>query len=149
MGNNGKLIGDITTFAGFNGDDGLYFNDGFIQLDGMTFKGKPTEDVTIATWVKLKDINGPNVHELFSTSASSVKGPQKGQYHFEVLSQGKVRFFQRNNGKAVYGLLTKPVVREDEWVHLAGTYDSKTNKATIFVNGEPVVDYLQSDKQVS
>ena len=149
MGNNGHLIGDISTFAGFNGDDGLYFKDGFIQLDGTAFKGKPTSDVTIAAWVKLKDINGPNIHELFATSAPAAKNPKKGQYHFEVLDQGKVRFFQRNNGKIVYGLTTKPVVQADTWVHLAGTYDSSTNKAAVFVNGEPVVDYLQSDTQVS
>ena len=146
-GNNGQLQGNVITEGGFNGDNGVDLSNGFVQLDGKNFRGKPTLAVTMATWIKVKDMRGPNINEIFSTLAPGIKDPTKrGQYHFEV-DQGKVRFFHRSFDKTVYGRTTKNMIEPNTWVHVAGTYDPISKQAVVFVNGEPVKDYDQTDVQ--
>ena len=120
-------------------------SNGFIQLD-QSFKGKPTQAVTLATWIKVKDLSGPNVNEIFSTLLPGSRYPTRGQYHFEV-DQGKVRFFQRNLDKTVYGRTTKGVVKPNTWVHVAGTYDPATKQADVFVDGIATKEYDHVDAQ--
>ncbi|XP_031556840.1 uncharacterized protein LOC116293538 isoform X2 [Actinia tenebrosa] len=148
MGNNGKVQGRILTEGGLLDDNGLDLSEGFIQLDGRGFKGKPTKAVTIAAWVHIKDMSTPNVHEIFVTESPGIQNDQKkGQYHFEILDKGKIRFFQRNYDKTVYGRTTKRVILPNRWVHIAGTYNPGSREATIYVNGERITEYEQTDPQ--
>ena len=82
------------------------------------------------------------------TEAPGVTDPTKqGQYHFEILDKGRVRFFQRNMDKTVYGRTTKEGIPENTWVHLAGIYNPNSKQALIYINGRPVLDYEQTDQQ--
>ena len=118
----------------------------FWRCDLYRLQGKPTLGVTIATWVKAKNLTGPNVNEIFVTAAPGVAGPTKqGEYHFEILDKGRVRFFQRNNGKTVYGRTTKETIPLNTWVHLAGIYNPNSKQALIYINGHPVLDYEQTE----
>merc|ERR550534_1288538 len=78
-----------------------------IILRGDTFQAKPKTAITIAAWVKMEEHAGQ--HSIFDTVGTS---HAQGQFHFEV-----------NDGVA-------------RWVHIAGTYDSKTKQAKVFINGE-------------
>ncbi|XP_074627228.1 uncharacterized protein LOC141885237 isoform X4 [Acropora palmata] len=148
LGNNGMSRGRVVVEAGYNGDNGLDLSDGFIQLDGLNFKGKPTLAVTIAAWVKAKNVTGPNVNEIFMTEAPGIADPNKqGQYHFEILDKGRVRFFQRNMDKTVYGRTTREGIPGNTWVHLAGVYNPASKQALIYINGRPIMDYEQTDAQ--
>ena len=93
-------------------------------------------------------MTGPNINEIFVTEAPGITDPTKqGQYHFEILDKGKVRFFQRNKDKTVYGRTTIEGIPENKWVHLAGIYNPNSKQATIYINGHPVKDYEQTDSQ--
>ena len=117
-------------------------------LFALYLQGKPTLAVTIAAWVKAKNVTGPNVNEIFVTEAPGVTDPSKqGQYHFEILKGGRVRFFQRNMDKTVYGRTTKERIPENTWVHLAGVYNPLSKQAQIYINGSPILDYEQTDAQ--
>ena len=111
-------------------------------------QGKPTLAVTIAAWVKARNVTGPNVNEIFMTEAPGVADPTKqGQYHFEILDKGRVRFFQRNMDKTVYGRTTREGIPGNTWVHLAGVYNPASKQALIYINGRPIMDYEQTDAQ--
>lgn len=82
------------------------------------------------------------------TEAPGVTDPTKqGQYHFEILDKGRVRFFQRNVDKTVYGRTTKEGIPENTWVHLTGIYNPNSKQALIYINGRPVLDYEQTEPQ--
>lgn len=82
------------------------------------------------------------------TEAPGVTDPTKqGQYHFEIVDKGRVRFFQRNKDKTVYGRTTIEGIPENKWVHLAGNYNPNTKQATIYINGRPVTAYDQTEPQ--
>ena len=111
-------------------------------------QGKPTLAVTIAAWVKAENVTGPNVNEIFMTEAPGIADPNKqGQYHFEILDKGRVRFFQRNMDKTVYGRTTREGIPGNTWVHLAGVYNPASKQALIYINGRPIMDYEQTDAQ--
>lgn len=90
-----------------------------------------------------------NVHEIFvaEANASPKDNIMKPQYRFEIVDQGKIRFFQRNFNKTVYGKTTKKVIVPNRWIHIAGSYNPGSRDATIFVNGQRVTDYEKTDKQ--
>ncbi|XP_048581714.1 uncharacterized protein LOC5511228 isoform X2 [Nematostella vectensis] len=144
MGNNGRIVGNAQHRAGALDDQGLDLSQATIQLDGQNFQGKPTNALTLATWVNVKDVSG--VKEIFATQNSG-EADKKGQYHFEILDQGKIRFFQRNEDKVVYGKTTKPIIQPNRWTHIAGTYDPVTRDATVYVNGEAVREYESTESQ--
>lgn len=82
------------------------------------------------------------------TEAPGITDPTKqGQYHFEIVDKGKVRFFQRNNNKTVYGRTTLEGIPENKWVHLAGVYNPSSKQATIYINGRAIKDYEQTESQ--
>ena len=114
----------------------------------VSLQGKPTMGVTIATWVKVKNTTAPGINEVFGTQALGISDPEKkGQYHFEILDKGKVRFFHRNSNKTVYGRTTKEGITENRWVHVAGTYNPINKQTIIYINGHPIKDYEQTDPQ--
>jgi len=105
---------------------------GDILFHGDTFQAKPREGVTVAAFINLKDIEGSR--SVFDTIGIS---HQCGQFHFEV-NYGSVRWFHRNETQHIIFSCTAEgkQVQKDQWTHIAGTYDSATGKAKIYVNGE-------------
>ena len=75
------------------------------------------------------------MHSLFDT-VGSISDHHSGQYHLEIID-GKVRWFHRDeNAEQVFSVITEPIVRRDQWTHVAATYDANLGEAKIFVNGE-------------
>ena len=67
---------------------------GIININGASFRPKPSTAVTIATWVKLDRI-GPT-HELFVTIDPGWTSQRlKTIYNFEINSDGSVQFTHR------------------------------------------------------
>lgn len=140
-GNNGALQGAVSYLdSSAYCADGMRFKDGVINMDGAKFEPKPSEAVTIATWVKL-DVIGPT-HELFVTVDPGWKNPRlKTIYNLEVNFDGSIQFTHRN----VFGKRSRPVVRANVWTHITGTYDSASKEAVIYVNGSRLTQFMEAD----
>lgn len=111
-------------------------NSGYITLNGNHFRGKPMHGVTMAVWVKLSSVGGE--HSIFCTIGGNNSTHTWGQYHFEV-NNGKVRWFHRNERRTtVFSVETNAIVQANNWTHIAGTYDSGTGAACVYVNGKMV-----------
>lgn len=101
-----------------------------ISLKGDTFQAKPKKAITIAAWVKLEDKSGQ--HSIFDTIGTA---HAQGQFHFEV-NDGVVRWFHRDEKqKVVFETMAHSVPR-NKWTHLAGSYNSRSGQAKVFINGE-------------
>lgn len=106
----------------------LEMNGGKIEFNSKSFHNRPHEAITIALWVKLPAIN--DLYNLFTTEGTGAK------YTFQV-TNGRVHWSHLNdNGHVVFAQETDPVVNLGSWVHIAGTYDSRTNLSKVIVNGE-------------
>ena len=106
---------------------------GDVLLDGESFQPKPRQAVTIALWIKLSISKG--VHSLFDTVGSHSSHKQ-GQYHFEIVD-GRIRWFHRDaNAREIFSLESESVVPQNQWTHVAATYDSSLGEVKIFINGD-------------
>jgi len=101
-----------------------------IILRGDTFQAKPKTAITIAAWIKMEEHAGQ--HSIFDTVGTS---HSQGQFHFEV-NDGVARWFHRDEKQKVVFETMAHTVAKGRWVHVAGTYDSKTKQAKVFINGE-------------
>jgi len=101
-----------------------------IILRGDTFQAKPKTAITIAAWIKMEEHAGQ--HSIFDTVGTS---HAQGQFHFEV-NDGVARWFHRDEKQKVVFETMAHTVPKGRWVHVAGTYDSKTKQAKVFINGE-------------
>lgn len=101
-----------------------------IILRGDTFQAKPKTAITIAAWIKMEEHAGQ--HSIFDTVGTS---HAQGQFHFEV-NDGVARWFHRDEKQKVVFETMAHTVAKGRWVHVAGTYDSKTKQAKVFINGE-------------
>jgi len=99
-------------------------------LRGDTFQAKPKTAITIAAWIKMEEHAGQ--HSIFDTVGTS---HAQGQFHFEV-NDGVARWFHRDEKQKVVFETMAHTVPKGRWVHVAGTYDSKTKQAKVFINGE-------------
>ncbi|EDO39745.1 predicted protein [Nematostella vectensis] len=131
--NNGYLVGGsiLVHFNEGKCGNAAYTYCGDILFHGDTFQGKPYVAATIAAWVKLKEVEGS--HSIFDTIGIS---HQCGQFHFEV-NNGAVRWFHRNETQqTIFSCNAEgEQVKADKWTHIAGTYDSATGKAKVYING--------------
>lgn len=83
-----------------------------------------TDAITIEAWVKLNGAQGSGLFVAHSWTDYGLRYAH-GKYAFSVRGQDGVEDY-------VYSSVT-PL---SEWVHLVGTYDSSTETARIYVNGE-------------
>jgi len=100
-----------------------------ISFNGNLFQAKPRKAITIAAWIKLEDIRDP--HSIFDTIGRS---HAMGQYHFEV-HNGILRWFHRNECQQTVFETMAHEVPKGRWVHVAGTYNSKTTQAKAYIDG--------------
>lgn len=108
----------------------LAMHGGKIEFNSKSFHNRPHEAITIALWVKLPPTN--SLYNLFTTEGTGAK------YTFQVIN-GRVHWSHLNdNGHAIFALETEPVVNLGSWVHIAATYDSRTNLSKVIVNGDVI-----------
>jgi len=100
-----------------------------ILFKGDLFQAKPRKAITIAAWIRLEE--KPGQHSIFDTIGVS---HNQGQYHFEV-NDGIVRWFHRNEYRVTVFETMAHSVQKEKWTHVAGTYDSSTRLAKIFIDG--------------
>jgi hypothetical protein len=100
-----------------------------ISFNGNLFQAKPRKAITIAAWIKLEDYKDP--HSIFDTIGHS---HSMGQYHFEV-HNGVLRWFHRNECQQTVFETMAHEVPKAKWIHIAGTYNSKTSQAKAYIDG--------------
>lgn len=90
---------------------GAILKKGEISYKGANFKRKPTNAVSIAMWVKSKN-------------------------------SGFIRWFDESGSpnKNFFASTKSASVSKNRWTHLAGTFDTKTGIARIYVNGKLKVE---------
>lgn len=100
-----------------------------MYLNGVTFKPKPRDAVTIAIWVKVDTIYGSQ--SIFDTVGGSMSNHSDGQYHLEI-DNGKIRWFHRNEIHAtIFDVRAQRLVEMNKWVHVVGTYDGDKRLAKV------------------
>lgn len=137
-GNDADIIGKAGWEDGPPGLGKALIFDGKTDVDmrGKDFKKKPKDAVSICVWVKHSGAG--DAQSLFDV-ISDVAGAQ-GLYHVEI-RPGGFRWFHRNTAnKTIFNINPGPVLPGKEWLHFAGTYDSKSGKIVTYVNGKQTHD---------
>ena len=135
-GNNGLISGAATIMhTNYSCGFACRLIGGDVTFDGSKLIPKPGSAVTIAVWVKVNNTNTQQT--IFSTVGFA---HNENQYDFG-LNCGKIKWSHIDETKhTVFSVETRDTyVKPDQWVHLAGTYDSAASMfrlqlITIFVN---------------
>ena len=131
-GNDGTLAANAVTEDGKFGD-ALKFTPGTrIELDGANFVGTPEFAVTMGVWLNLDGLAQQEIFDCIGTGHAS------GQYHFELQSGGAVRWFHRDETETQIFSINTGSVPIQEWAHVAGTYDSGSGEAALYINGAEI-----------
>ncbi|MBP8912495.1 MAG: LamG domain-containing protein, partial [Phycisphaerae bacterium] len=104
----------------------------YLDLDSPHYPAEdiPRSAITLAAWVQCRKTGKD--HAILSCRASDntwVIHPQindNGTFRWLLRSPGSVTIFNLN-GVGTHGW--------DEWIHYAGTYDSKTGHGVLYING--------------
>jgi hypothetical protein len=134
IGNNGTIVGKADWGEG-KYDKAFQFDGAtYIDLAGKDFQQKPKDAITLCVWVN-HEASGED-KEIFECIGT---GHGSGQYHVEISPSNTMRWFHRDETSTevfnVRGFGTVPV---GKWTHIAGTYDSGSKKAILYINGELV-----------
>jgi len=114
-------FGSVDTAYSFGGDDRIVGSNRTLPLGNASR--------TIVAWTKASNEAGTDRFVLhYGDNADG--GP--GNFHL-VLDEGTVPWF--GNGYGYGGVRGTSAVNDDQWHFLAGTYESGTNTATIYVDG--------------
>jgi len=112
--------------------DGL---ESYVYLaDNLNEAALPTKAISVETWVKLKSTNTWGgyigaVQDNGDYEKGWVLGNYQNAFSFALASQGT----DDGNGNLTY-LTADHVIEQDQWYHVAGTYDGAMMK--IYVNGQ-------------
>jgi hypothetical protein len=134
-GNDGTVQGDVTEEpAGKLNGAAKFANNGYIDLNGDNFPAEdiPTSAITIAAWVKCE--NTGEHHAIFDARTWA------GTWiiHPELRSDGQFRWALRASGMSPLFDIRAGSVTWDQWLHYAGTYDAKSGRAVLYINGQVV-----------
>ena len=100
-----------------------------ILFDGPRFYPKPNVSVTMTVWIKLETNLGEQ--SVFATVGGNASTHSQGHYHLEIRN-GSVRWFHRNEREVtIFSVLTKPLIKIGNWMHLAVTYDGVSGVARV------------------
>lgn len=103
-----------------------------VQFHSAKF-AKVADAITVSVWVNLQNISGIQPVLL-------IKG-QTRELRFEI-AQGHVTwlYFDKSPSRATFALLSlKPVVAPYMWTHIVAQYDTRRNRALVFVNGKEIL----------
>ena len=130
-GNDGKVVGNATLEDGVIGKAIKLENSVWIDMNGPEFKNAPVDGFTLAVWVNHTGAGAPQ------TLLDAIGGGHaSGLYHMEIRPAG-FRFFHRDNtNTTVFQINPGPIIKADEWVHFAGTYDSDSGDIKTYIDGE-------------
>ena len=93
----------------------------------------PSIAVTLECWIKRDTTNAnPFVQNVFNKSG----GATRYSYALFIYNTGHV-IFAINNGN--FNIQSLGLITNAQWTHIAGTYNSSTGKAVLYVNGDSVV----------
>ncbi|XP_047144561.1 uncharacterized protein LOC100203132 isoform X2 [Hydra vulgaris] len=135
--NNAVLMnGAKVVYEGGKCDSGVSLSGGDILFDGEKFKNKPVDAITMALWIKLDSTSG--IQSVFDTVGGKHSTHRDGQYHVEI-DNGKIRWFHRNEyHMTIFSVVTKPILQNNVWTHIGGTYNAAKREAKLFLNGDLV-----------
>ncbi|XP_028410253.1 uncharacterized protein LOC114532854 [Dendronephthya gigantea] len=127
-------LAQVTKASG-NCGSGLRLNQGDISIKGSAMIRRPLFGITVMLWLKLDNIQGDQ--EIFMTTNPKNPGNKHGQYHFQI-NAGSVRWFHRNTmSQTIFSVETKEaIIQPGVWTHVCATYDVRTRKAEIYINGQ-------------
>ena len=104
------------------------FLGGHISFNGRRFSPKPKTSVPITVWIKVNKLVGDQ--SVFATIGG--ENARDSRYHLEIKHDGGVRWFNRNDGNVdVFNIITKPIIKIENWTHLAVTYDGGSRLAMV------------------
>ena len=104
------------------------FLGGHISFNGRRFSPKPKTSVPITVWIKVNKLVGDQ--SVFATIGGKNAG--NSRYHLEIKPDGGVRWFNRNVGNVgIFNIITKPIIKIENWAHLAVTYDGGSRLARV------------------
>jgi len=135
-GYDGSINGDVTLADGKFGKAAQFANGAFLDLHGQDIPAgeTPREAFTICAWVKCE--NTGDHHAIFNARASD----ETWLIHPELRSNGQFRWLLRTDGGTTIFDIKAGTVEWDTWLHYAGTYDQNTGTATLYINGEVVME---------
>jgi hypothetical protein len=129
-GNDGGIIGTPLWVNGVFGS-GLYFDGGVTGADYITVADSDTLDledaITMAAWAKPEVLGGDGLAGFrFILKKEAV-------YTFYLVGS-QVNFAVANPSEAWQGTVGATSINENEWIHVAGTFDG--SKILLYINGE-------------
>lgn len=131
VGNDGAIVGNASWGAGKYNKAFQFDGATYIDLAGEDFQEKPKDAISLCVWVN-HEVSGED-KEIFECIGT---GHTSGQYHVEISTSNTMRWFHRDETNTevfnVRGFGNVPV---GEWTHIAGTYDSASKKAALYING--------------
>lgn len=104
---------------------------GFTHINDYNFSG----DFTLEAWVK-PELFG--INNLVVISKGDVNVASNEAYRLSVLSNGSIQLIINTLGSVEgrYVIVTDSLlVSDDEWHHIAATYNASTNEVKIYLNG--------------
>ena len=134
-GYDGVVNGDITPDPEGKRNGAARFATGsYLDLDGPSIPPEhiPTSAITLAAWAKCENTGGD--HAIFNARSSH----PVWLIHPEFRSNGQFRWLLRSASNETLFDIRAGVVKWDEWLHFAGTYDKASGKAFLYINGELV-----------
>jgi hypothetical protein len=134
-GNNydGTAEGSYSWVTGKIGSSAIEFTGGKVLVPdgGSAPLLNPSAEVTVSAWVKYSSAPGDY------TARVVAKGYDAGDnenYGLQVTSGDQASFFIRDSNHVNFGLDSDETLPNDEWVHIAGTYDGTDVK--VYINGD-------------
>ena len=129
-----------------NGRSAYFNNTGSTDtyLDAGNVNDLDNSDFTISAWIK-RDI-GQNKFDIVSKRNYFNENLPGGDtythgYAFRINQSNKFRMVWRNPSDTANSILqTKESIPENEWHHVAATYDFSENEAVLYIDGIPVYD---------
>ena len=129
-----------------NGRSAYFNNTGSTDtyLDAGNVNDLDNSDFTISAWIK-RDI-GQNKFDIVSKRNYFNENLPGGDtythgYAFRINQSNKFRMVWRNPSDTDNSILqTKESIPENEWHHVAATYDFSENEAVLYIDGIPVYD---------
>ena len=134
-GHDGTVQGGVTADPdGAHNGSAKFAGGGYIDLDGDNFPAEdiPASAITLAAWVKCE--NTGDHHAIFDARTSAgtwIIHPElraDGQFRCMLRAYGMSPIFDTRAGSVTWG----------EWLHYAGTYDSESGRAVLYINGQVV-----------
>ncbi|MBD3182733.1 hypothetical protein GF312_10600 [Candidatus Poribacteria bacterium] len=129
-GNNGILVGDPVTDAGYRGD-ALDFTTDAVEIVSSESLAETMGSITMEAWIYPRTIGTAEIISKWDNAMNGI-------IHFELRDGGNMRFCMRNeaDGKVADFTTASGGIEAETWTHVAEVFDGEN--ATVYFNGEEV-----------